>query len=216
MSVVHSYSSLSTFEQCPRKWEAQYKNKIKAPQTDSQKWGERVHKALELRVKDGSELPVGMTQWEWVGAFTDGLPEVVEVFTEKKVGLDRELREAEFFGKTVWLRGVMDLTLRVKDQAVIWDYKTGKPGFDESQLRLSAAVAFQMWPQVQRVETRFIWLQTNKAPKTVYERENVKVIWAEFMPRFKRVEEATQFPPKPSALCGWCHVKTCEFWKDGR
>ena len=58
MSVVWSFSSLKTFEQCPRKY---YHLKIKKDVRDSGSeatlYGKELHKAAEDYIKDGVPIP---------------------------------------------------------------------------------------------------------------------------------------------------------------
>ena len=80
----------------------------------------------------------------------------------------------------------------------------------EGKLKLFAALAFAMYPWVQRVVTGFIWLKVEKFDKEVFTRDQLPEIWNEFMPRLSRVATAydqDKWLPKPSGLCkNWCPV----------
>jgi hypothetical protein len=79
---------------------------------------------------------------------------------------------------------------------------------------------FIQYPEVQVVNTGFIWLQDKKMDKEVFMREQTYDIWGAFLPRVRRLEEAHEknhWPEKPSGLCrGWCGVSTCAHWKPRR
>ena len=56
-----SFSALDTFKTCPRQYEAKYVSKsVQEEKSEQMLWGERVHKAFELRQLDGTPLPAGL------------------------------------------------------------------------------------------------------------------------------------------------------------
>lgn len=214
--VSWSYSSLTAFEMCPRRY---YHTKIAKdviePQNTSAQWGDTVHKALEARIKTKSPLPPGMEKWESIAAKFDS-PKG-RVFTEKQICLNQQFRETGWFSKDAWLRGVIDVGVDAGPKMYMADWKTGKRSTDNKQLMLFAALAFETFPYVNRVKTQFIWLKENKVDSKDFNREDLPLIWQEFLPRVSRIEKAIdddKWPPKPSGLCkGWCPVgkDKCEF-----
>ena len=97
------------------------------------------------------------------------------------------------------------------------DYKTGKPKEDGDQLKLFAATTFALEPWLESVKTGYLWLAHNKVTDASFKREDVSVIWQEFVPRVQRMQKAQEldlWPPRPSGLCkAWCPVgkRLCEF-----
>ena len=60
-----TFSQLEKFENCPRQfYHVRVKKDVVEPSTEATLWGGRVHEAMEYRIKDGTPLPEGMTQWE--------------------------------------------------------------------------------------------------------------------------------------------------------
>ena len=60
-----SYSALSDFESCPKKyWELRVKKRYPREDTEATIWGKEVHTAMEYRVKEGKALPSWGTKWE--------------------------------------------------------------------------------------------------------------------------------------------------------
>lgn len=208
-----TYSQLDSFETCPKKfYHLKVVRDVEDPPHESAVWGTKVHEALENRVKDGAELPEGMTQWEGLAKKLCAMPG--EKHTEQKMALDRNFQPAEW--GNAWTRGIADLLVVGEKTVAVLDYKTGKRKLSE-QLMLYAGYAFAIFPDVDQVLTGFVWLKERRIDKAVYQRSDVTNIWQHFLARSRKLESAYErdsWPPRPSGLCkGWCPVKTCEFNK---
>lgn len=211
-----SYSSLSAFETCPRRYKLTRITKVvQEPQSEAMTHGNEVHKALELSVKDNAPLPAKYKQY---------IPIVEAVkksegikHAEIKFGLTKALAPTGFFAKDVWVRGVLDLAIVRPKSVTILDWKTGKPKEDADQLKLFAGAALALYPNVDTVRTGYAWLAYNKLDTEQFSRGDGENIWRHFRTRADRVDLAAaenNYPPKPSGLCKqWCPVpnKLCEF-----
>lgn len=120
--VPWSYSSLSAFETCPRRYFlTRISKEVKEPQTEATLWGNTVHKALELAVAGSKPLGANFTQYQPI---VDRLRATKgKKFTEQKFGLTSSFRPTEFFGKDVWFRGVLDLVITTPKVGIVTDYK---------------------------------------------------------------------------------------------
>lgn len=208
-----TYSQLDKFETCPRQfYHVRVKKDFPEPPTEATIWGERVHKAMELRIKDGTPLPEGMTQWENIASKFARLSG--EKHCEIKMAVDKNFQPADW--DNAWSRGIADLVIINGNKAAIFDHKTGKRKPTE-QLMLYAGYTFAMYPDVDYVTTGFVWLKDKKIDKQEFTREQVSEIWLEFLPRVRKLEiayEKDNWPCRPSGLChGWCPAKTCEFYR---
>lgn len=210
-----SYSSLTAFETCPRRYYLTRVLKVvKEEQTAATMEGNAQHKALELDVAGKQALPSKYRHLQPLANKLRAVPG--QILTEYRFALTRELRPTEFFAKNAWVRGVLDYANVRTNFAVILDYKTGKRKFDTDQLKLFAAAAFQLFPHVERVQTGYIWLRDKKIDPQPFERGEAPVIWQEFAARVHRLEkseETNHWPARPSGLCReWCPVgkKHCE------
>lgn len=183
---------------------------MKEPETDVLRWGKEVHSALELRVKEDKPLPEGMTQWEKYARWACKLKETARVETEQQVALDKNLQPVDYWDKTAWVRGVFDLSFVGKKLAGIWDWKTGKVREASDQLKLFAGFAFAIHPDIQEVQTGYVWLNHMKMTGETYRREDVPKIWETFQPTVDRITlayENDEWPARPSGLCAkWCPV----------
>lgn len=217
MSVIPwSYSSLTKFETCPRQYYlTRVAKKVIEPPTEATIWGNKVHQALEDRVKVKKPLPEGMDQWERIAAKFD--KPKGRVFTETRYTFTRNLKPCSWGAKDAWVRGVVDLGVDAGKKASLFDWKTGKIRADSDQLKLFAAFHFQSSPAAEVVDTGFIWLNHNKLTRKKFTRDDLPGIWQDFMARSQRLEAALEkdkWVPKPSGLCnGWCPAGNhCEFW----
>lgn len=204
-----SYSSLSAFETCPRRYYlTKVAKEVSEPQTDATLYGNRVHKALEKYVGDGAPLPDTMKNLTAVGDRVKAMPGTKLV--EMKVALTRNLTPTEYFAKDVWYRGVFDVAVKGPKSVIVLDYKTGKRKFDGDQMRLFAATAFATFKYPETVHTGYLWLKENKLDRETYTKADVPPIWEEFSLRSRKIEialETGKFPASPSGLCReWCPV----------
>ena len=211
-----SYSALTAYETCPRRYElTRVSRTVKEPQTEATIWGNEVHKALELFAKGEKPLPPDMKKYEkYVNKILSYEGKRV---IEERIALDKNFRPTTWMAKNVWVRGIIDIGVVGSEKAYLLDWKTGKRKPDLDQLKLFAALAFAVYPWIDKVTTGFIWLKTKEFDKEVFTREQLPEIWDEFMPRLNRLAisfKDDKWTPKPSGLCkNWCPVgrSNCEF-----
>lgn len=214
-SAAWSFSALNSFETCPhRHYRTKVIKDIKEPDSEQLRWGNRVHKALEKRIRDGTPLPKEMQKWEPM--VLKLLSKKGDSIAEQKLCLNEELCATDWFAKDSWLRGVVDYMLVDGDKAVALDWKTGKPKDDHDQLMLFAALLFHRYPELETIRTGYVWLAHNcKITTKEFTRADVPAIWEEFLPRVRRLQMAhtkDKWEKKPSGLCrAWCPVLDCEF-----
>lgn len=209
--VAWSYSSLSAFETCPKRYYlTKVSKEVKEPQTSATLWGNQVHKALELRITKHTPLPDGMQEFEPIAASVAAKAQGGKIEAEQKMALTKTFTPTSWFGKDVWVRGITDFTIIKNGTAFIGDWKTGKPNPESAQLRLTAAMTMHQKPYINKVINAFVWLKTGEVTHETFTREDIPAIWQDFMPRTQRLDEAMEsgkFPARPSGLCRkWCPV----------
>ena len=205
-----SYSSLTAFEQCPKRYyHTRVKKDVPDPPGEAAKWGTEVHKHLELRVTEDKPLPEQLQYLEPMMGKILATPSD-EVHAERQYCFNADFQPVTWFSKDAWCRSVIDLEVRKGDRALILDHKTGKRKPDSDQLRLFAAVKMTADKTINKVTTGFLWLKDNKIDKETYTRDDVPVIWQDYLARVARLESAMhndKWVPKPSGLCkAWCPV----------
>lgn len=209
-----SYSSLTAFETCPRRYYlTRVAKKVAEPQTEATTHGNEVHTAFEKTVLKREPLPKKYDEWQPIA--TKLLEVKGKREAELKLSINKSFQPVGWFDKSAWCRGIVDLNIENGTKAVALDYKTGKRKPESTQLMLFAALLFHNKQYLESITTAFVWLKDRKIDKAKFERDGVGMIWQEFMPRVQRMETAYQkdkWVPQPSGLCrAWCPCTECEF-----
>jgi len=208
-----SYSSLTAFETCPRRFYlTRVAKTVREPESEHLRWGNEVHKAFEECIKgEAVSHPDWFKRWK-------GICDVVrrhgaagaEVHTELSLAITEKFKPCDWFADDVWCRGKLDLIVIKGDMAIVFDWKTGKRKNNSDQLALFAALTFIHFPHVKTVLATFVWLKTGEQDSIVFKREQESDIWARFLPRVERMRKAYEngvWPAVPSGLCAkWCPV----------
>lgn len=207
-----SHSTLTSFETCPKRhYLTKVTYEVVEPQTEATKWGNTVHKALEMRALNGDPLPLAINKYEpLVDKIVQSSGDLV---VEHKMAIDKSFAPTEW--KTSWARGIVDIGKIKSSTAALFDWKTGKRKVDSDQMKLMALLTMQTYENVDQVETGFVWLKENKIDRQKFTREQIPDILSEFLPRVARLEKAYEkndWKPKPSGLCkAWCPCTGCSF-----
>lgn len=209
-----SYSHLRNFETCARRYNAyQVEKSVAEPESQQLREGNELHKAFEDRIVRNVALPPSLARFESLLRVTmkDGV-----VHGEMKMALTSDFKPSAYFGKRVWFRTVIDATIIKGDVATVLDWKTGKPSVDLTQLQLMAATLLHTMPKLRKVNAALVFVNHDTVEPASFTRDDLSEIWAEILPRVRRLEQmrATgQYPPTQSGLCGrYCAVTSCEHY----
>jgi len=217
MTTAWSYSSIKTFDQCPKKYyHLKILKDIKDTGSEATIYGQQVHKAAEDYTKDGVPIPEKF-------AYIRGVVEALgrkegEKHTELRLGvkrIDGGYEPCKFLGKGVWWRGIADLVIINGDTAYSVDYKTSKNAkyADVKQLDLVAGGIFTHFPQVDKIRSALIFLVSNDVIKKDHYREHMHDYLSTFDPLLDRLEVAEEsgvWNAKSGPLCRFCPVVSCE------
>jgi RecB family exonuclease len=130
-----------------------------------------------------------------------------------------DLSPCAFNDKDAWCRGIADLLIIDDDNltARVVDYKTGNNKYpDREQLKLMALMVFAHFPHIRKVSGALLFVVKNDLVKASFLRGEAEEYWWDYRERVARIEQAHDsgvWNPKPTPLCGWCVVKTCEYNK---
>lgn len=217
--VAWSYSRLNAYETCPRKfWNESVAKVYPFVPTDASSYGDDVHKAFKLYFRNGEALPLHLRQYDAQLKIIKAAPG--QRIVEQQIALNAKWQQVEWYAKDAWLRVISDLTQHNGKRAVTWDWKTGRPSEDFTQLRINAAVTFLLAPEIETITMAYFWLKTKEVAPMDIKRADASDVWANILPRVQRYQEAhdqKDFPPRQNFLCrGYCPVKTCQFWEAKR
>jgi len=221
MPTAWSYSSLSTFKQCPKKYyHLKVAKDVKDKGSVAMSYGNELHKAAELHIKNGEEIP---KKFDFITKMLTSLKNIRgEKHCEIKYGLTYDgtnLGPCGFFAKDVWWRGIADLVIVDGDKAFLIDYKTGKNAkyADTAQLDALAAATFIHFPEVNTVKSALLYVVSNEFIRKKHKRELLNSYFAGFHPDLERLrvaEESGVWNAVSTPLCGWCPVTKCEHYKE--
>jgi hypothetical protein len=210
--IAWSYSRITSYEQCPKKfWHLSVAKDFKEPESEQMRYGNRVHKALEKRITNGTPLPTDLGYIEPVVAkFANATG---EKFAEQQLAINQEFQPTGWFSSDTWGRAIIDLAIVNGERALLVDWKTGKMSDDFTQQRMAACLFFIFHPQVQVIDLMYYWIADKKPTTESLKREDAKHIWSAFLRRVRKytaAHEQTEFPPRPSGLCKkHCPVTSC-------
>lgn len=222
-----SWSRLSDFFQCPRKF--QHKYILKTPNFTAQEEsvhltrGTNVHKGLENyalaklagKVVGPSSLPEIESTKPLIDSFIQNFPAVVP---EQQISVDINWKQVDWFSKQSYYRAILDLVAISPKTIVIGDYKTGKfkdyspdgPG----QLELSATIGLNLYPEVEMVDTMYIYVDHKKTIKRSFTQVADKErLTTHFIQIHQKVNSEVNFDPTKNEFCNFCPATKlqCQF-----
>jgi PD-(D/E)XK nuclease superfamily len=211
-----SYSSIKTFDQCPKKYyHLRVAKDVEDIAGEAADYGTAVHEAAELHMRDGVPIP---KKFDFMEPILEPLKRLAGTrHCEMKLAVtspETGLKPTEFFAKDVWWRGIIDLAVVNGSKAVMVDYKTGKSAryADVKQLDLMAGALFAHFPKLERIKSALLFVVSDEVVRKVHVREQQEQYMSVFNPQLDRLEGALLsgvWNPKSSPLCGWCPVKSC-------
>ena len=218
-----SYSSIKTFDQCPKKYfHLKVAKDVEDEGNEASIYGNDAHEAAEHYIKHGTPIP---DKYAVMRPVVEKLAEFPgEKHTELKLGVRKTeggFEPCGFFAKDVWYRGIVDLLITNGRDAHMVDYKTGKNAkyADMKQLDLMAGAVFVHFPDIMRVKSGLAYVVSNEFLKKTHVRAELPTYMAVFKPQLEQLEDALEsgvFNPKSGPLCGWCPVVSCEHHRPRR
>jgi hypothetical protein len=215
-----TYSKLKSFEQCPlqHKWVTLDKTPGMEPSGDAIDYGNRVHAIFKTALQDNMAIARTMKHLQYWVDWVKTLPG--ELYVENKWGLDKEYQPVDFFTNQAWMRFIADVAVVGDRVGWLIDWKTGKRIEEPLQLWLGALCMFQYFPQLEIIDSMFVWLKEDNGDNSdecisaeTIKRSDVSEIWDQLLPRITEYEATINtgiFHPRPGFHCRWCRVSTCQ------
>lgn len=204
MPTRWSYSSLSTYEDCPRKWKYGYIEKIEGKPSAAMARGSRLHQHCEDYLKG----TIGVIPWE--------LTKVARALDQLKgfgakseeTWLVNSLWEPVEDPDQAWVKSIIDVHyLESSTVLQIIDFKSGREYPEHrDQLELYGIKGLKMFPKAKRAEYKALYLDTGHT-------SNEGAIIRDMLPhkidkwarRAIKIWEDKEFKATPSKkACGWC------------
>jgi len=216
MTVQWSYSSLKTFQQCPKKYfHLKIAKDVENEGGEAANYGKLVHKAAEDYIRDGTPIP---KQFQYMVPILDALNKIPgKKFCEIEMGIaihKGKFIACKFDAPNYWWHGIADLL--IVDGGVAWlvDYKTSKNAkyADTKQLDLLAAATFLHFPGVLEIKSALAFVVSNEFVRKEHDRVMRHKYLDVMKPELDRLEAAVEnkvWNPISGPLCKFCPVKTC-------
>lgn len=218
-----SYSSIKTFDQCPKKYyHLRVAKDVKDDPGEAAVYGTEVHQAAEDYVKLGTPIPL---KFGYMRPIVESLAAIEgDKHTELKLGVKKvgdDYEPCDFFDKDVWYRGIVDLVIIRGQKAHMIDYKTGKNTkyADTKQLDAMAGALFVHFPDLMMIKSALAYVVCNEFIPKVHVRTEKRAYLSTFNDELVRLDEAELsgvWNAKSSPLCGWCPVTSCEHHRPRR
>lgn len=218
-----SYSSIKTFDQCPKKYyHLKVAKDVKDIPGEAALYGTAVHEAAEHFIKDGTPIP---EKFAFIRPTIERLAAIDgEKHCELRLGVsktDTGYEPTTFFGKDVWWRGIVDLVVIDGAKAYMVDYKTGKNAryADPKQLDLMAGALFVHYPDLEVIKSALVYVVSNELIPKTHTRGKMDMylsVFADELDRLEGAELSGVWNPKSGPLCGWCPVVECEHHRPRR
>jgi len=219
VNVTWSYSSISLFDQCPKKYyHLRVIKDIKEPASEAMNYGTDVHTAAEHYIGDGKPLP---GKYKYIEPMLESLKAIDgEKLCEYEMGVkfvDGKIIPCGFHDPDRYWRGIADLLIlnREKAEARFIDDKTGKSAqyADTKQLRLLAGATFAHFPEIKIIRAGLLFVVAKDFVKEDYTLAGPEGYFEPFHPivdQLKACHENGVWNPKRNFTCkGWCPVLEC-------
>lgn len=217
--IALSWSRISDYRQCPRKFYLKYlekapnfqlKDEDKSPQLVR---GGNIHKGLERYVIErlNGKSPV-LTTPEIIATapLIDRIMENYSVHPERQIAIDSNFKEVSWYAKDAWFRVIYDL-IGFGNDLLLGDYKTGKfsdysGSMNElGQLHLSALVGFSLWPEYEDCSTLYIYVDHKKTIPCQFKRnDSFKIMQDKLVAEHAVINSDIDFLEKKNPYCKWC------------
>jgi hypothetical protein len=216
MSISWSFSSLKTFQQCPKKYyHLKVAKDVVESDTQATLYGTAVHTAAEEFIRDDKPLPPQFSYMQTTLETLKAIPG--EKHCELRLGVTEDLKPTGFLSENTWWRGIADLVVINQDKGVAYsvDYKTGKNSryADTKQLDLVATGLFAKFPEIKKIKSALLFVVTKELIRTEHKAEDVEKYMEKPRQDVARIQAALDngvWNPKESALCRFCPVSQCE------
>lgn len=207
--IPGSYSFLRDLDNCPHKAYRRFiKRDLPKEDTPELRHGNAVHDGLAAYI-NGKGPPLALP--EAMAGLAAPLRDQ-GARAEVAMGMTKEMLAADYWKGDPWFRGKTDVLMLKPPQAMLVDWKTGKPREDKRELQCQALLVRANYPEISRITGMYVWLKEDRLGElhdlTDLDRAYHGTVAA--MDQAAAYDRQGDWPKTPNALCGWCNVVDCE------
>lgn len=218
-----SYSRISDYETCPRKFHAKYISKTYPDDSNNPAFakGNKIHKDLELcglAIQKGQPIPDNISD-----EARNALPMLRSIISdfevvlfEQQIAVDHNMRRTSWFdNSSTYQRVIVDLLAIRGTEALLVDWKSGKVrDYDDKetgQLHLSSAIVMALYRGVKRVRSVYVFVEHKQTIMRDFTADQTETLLTPFRRTYEVICSDTQWEPKKNTFCYNCKVIGCEF-----
>lgn len=202
----HSYSSISTYEECPARYAYSYIYKLPEPGSAAMERGTRLHSLAEDYMKD-SVMPVPY-DLRRIGQIIDGFKQA-KALPEVTFLVDANWEPTEVLGEAK-MKAIIDVHYLEDDLLHVYDYKSGREyPTHRSQLELYSVLGLLKYPSAERAESAAVYIDGGyKGQDGSIIRGMLPRLIDKWQGKIVRIEADNDFIANPGSAC-----KRCSFAK---
>lgn len=206
----YSFSKISTWVSCPKKFKYCYIDKVPVEERDRTPLikGGAIHSILEHYPNPSNHKKAPEYQHIVDEYLKSGYRELFDLpnTRELAIALDENFNPVEY-SKSTLFRGYIDFVAMKDNRMLICDYKSGKAKDekyqDYSQLIYYAIYMFNKYSKLEEIEIKYIYIEHNLDNSVVLLRKNLKQYQNEFKTTIQNLE-SSDFPKNITKLCDYC------------
>lgn len=215
-----SYSKISLFKECPKKWYAKYVEKsLPSENKPAFEKGSFVHYALQHYPAAPPKpftfkLADEKMQTEWFALVKKILSnERIQRLCKNRVASEFPCILDEGFtqGTNRWksmMYGVMDHLCVEDGELLLVDWKTGTSRGCRDQLKFYAAWVLIVRPNLQKIKCSFEYVEMEESDVFEFTRDELSKMLAEIESDIQTIETAEKFEARPGRGCDYCPMAT--------
>ena len=217
----YSFSKLSTYNNCARKFKYSYLDKAPKDKVDNTALlkGGAIHSILEHYPNDARHKLAPKYQ-HIVDSFisTDLAKRYLEEYSirEFDFGLDKDLVPTSYSDKNAMFRGSVDYICTIDDVLHLIDWKSGKSKDPKwqvyDQLMFYAIYFFKAYENINTIRISYVYVEhEGRENDIILERQYLDTYVKQLTDNIRLVEEEESFDKSVGVLCKWCDFRThCE------
>lgn len=230
---TESFSSITTFYQCKKKYHNRYIKKMKSEQNEAARRGSELHGIIKdnTNIKDVREeykpqieyaqkfKSKGKKKFFNIANPNQKIIEMQEVCMGLKLTENNNLIFCEYGEKDCIFRGIADHVILYYcekneleiEKIELLDWKSGKSSGNKKQLEVYSLIlssAFDI--DANEIKCKFIYLDKEKESKPFYIK-NIEETAQWVVDSIEEINQEEKFEASENFFCKWCEDKECSF-----